>query len=152
MPLAALDPGNSAPKRAVLTGKPKQGYGDRNESKFSSSVSIGLAESGLVRSCFGTGAVATASPEAAGGAGSQQGARQHGDREGRGRPVFGKISAIQSNSLEITEQDGTRVTLKLTSDTQFRKDRQPAKLRHERSLALVFVRQRRIAFSVPYNG
>jgi hypothetical protein len=90
-------------------------------------VSIGLAESGLVRSCFGTGAVATASPEAAGGAGSQQGARQHGDREGRGRPVFGKISAIQSNSLEITEQDGTRVTLKLTSDTQFRKDRQPAK-------------------------
>jgi hypothetical protein len=69
-------------------------------------------------------------PPQAGGAGSQQGAQQRGprgDREGRGRPVFGKISAIESNSIEITEQDGTKVTLKLTSDTQFRKDRQPAK-------------------------
>lgn len=40
--------------------------------------------------------------------------------------MFGKISAIQSDSIEITEPDGNKVTLKLTSDTQFRKDRQPA--------------------------
>ena len=61
---------------------------------------------------------------------AQQGGQQRGprgDQEGRGRPVFGKISAIQSDSIEVTEPDGNKVTLKLTSDTQFRKDRQPAK-------------------------
>jgi len=51
-----------------------------------------------------------------------------GDREGRGRPIFGKISAIGSDSMEVTGPDGNKVTLKLTPSTEFRKDRQPAKL------------------------
>src|SRR6266481_3666762 len=46
--------------------------------------------------------------------------------EGPGRGVFGKISALQADSIEITGQDGTKVSLKLTSSTAFRKDRQPA--------------------------
>jgi hypothetical protein len=46
--------------------------------------------------------------------------------EGRGRGVFGKISALQADSVEITGQDGTKVSIKLTSGTEFRKDRQPA--------------------------
>src|SRR5262249_12939407 len=59
-------------------------------------------------------------------AGQPRGRR--GDREGRGRPVFGKISAIGSDSLEGTDPDGNKVTLSLTSSTEFKKDRQPAKV------------------------
>jgi len=55
-------------------------------------------------------------------------ATQAPGREGRGRPVIGKISAIGPDSIEVTGADGNKVTLKLTSSTEFRKDRQPAKL------------------------
>jgi hypothetical protein len=48
--------------------------------------------------------------------------------EGRGRGVFGKISALQSDSIEVTAPDGTKVSVKLTGSTEFRKDRQPAKI------------------------
>jgi hypothetical protein len=61
------------------------------------------------------------------GADSQQ-RGPRGDRQGRGRPVFGKISALGSDSIEVTGPEGNKVTLKLTSGTEFRKDRQPAKL------------------------
>jgi len=52
-----------------------------------------------------------------------------GKQQGRGRPLFGKISAIQNEAMEITRQDGTKVSIKLTSSTEFRKERQPAKIR-----------------------
>ena len=48
--------------------------------------------------------------------------------QGRGQGVFGKISAIQTDSIEVTAADGTKASIKLTSSTEFRKDRQPAKL------------------------
>src|SRR5215469_8764949 len=63
--------------------------------------------------------------------GQEGGSEARGTRtgqEGRLHGVFGKITAIQSDSIEITGQDGNKVTLKLTSSTEFRKDRQPAKL------------------------
>jgi hypothetical protein len=47
---------------------------------------------------------------------------------GRGRPLFGKISAIQKDSLEFTTADGDKVSVKLTSSTEFRRERQPAKI------------------------
>ena len=63
------------------------------------------------------------------GAGSQDaGGQQRGPREGRSRPLFGKLSAIQSDSIEVTGPDGNKVTLKLTGNTEYRRDRQPAKL------------------------
>jgi len=66
------------------------------------------------------------------GNGSQDaGGRPRGPRsgqEGRARPVFGKISALQGDSIEVTGPDGNKVALKLTSSTEYRKDRQPAKL------------------------
>jgi hypothetical protein len=55
-----------------------------------------------------------------------EGARRGG--EGRGRGVFGKISAIQSGSIELIGQDGTKFYVKVTSSTEFRKERQPAKM------------------------
>jgi len=70
-------------------------------------------------------------PDAASAPAARQTGQQRerrGDRDGRGRPVFGKISAIGSDSMEVTDPDGNKVRLKLTSGTEYRKDRQPAKL------------------------
>jgi Cu/Ag efflux protein CusF len=50
-----------------------------------------------------------------------------GNREG-GRPVFGKITAIHDGSLDIAGMDGQALTVKLTPQTEFRKDREAAKL------------------------
>lgn len=62
------------------------------------------------------------------GSGPGDGNQERGkSREGRGRPVVGKISAIGSDSIEVTAPDGNKVSLKLTGSTEFRKDRQPAK-------------------------
>lgn len=64
----------------------------------------------------------TGGPQGAGGQGPRA------EQEGRRPGVFGKISAIQGDSMEVTGPDGNKTTLKLTSSTEFRKDRQPAKL------------------------
>jgi hypothetical protein len=49
-------------------------------------------------------------------------------QQGRGRGLFGKISALQSDSIEVTRPDGTKISVKLTASTEFRKEREPAKL------------------------
>src|SRR6202158_4383006 len=46
--------------------------------------------------------------------------------EGR-MPLFGKITAIPEASMEISNPNGQTVTVKLTPQTEFRKDRQAAK-------------------------
>ncbi|HVO58215.1 MAG TPA: DUF5666 domain-containing protein [Dongiaceae bacterium] len=58
------------------------------------------------------------------------GALPDGPRRGgedRPRPAFGKISALDKNSIEITAQDGSKLTFKLTASTEFRKEREAAK-------------------------
>ena len=50
---------------------------------------------------------------------------QSGD--GQKMPLFGKITALTDRSIEITNVDGQKVTIKLTDKTEFRKDRQAAK-------------------------
>lgn len=58
----------------------------------------------------------------------QQGeGRMHGGQEGA-RPLVGKITAVHDGSIDITNPDGQAVTVKLTPQTEFRKDRQPAKV------------------------
>jgi Domain of unknown function (DUF5666) len=52
--------------------------------------------------------------------------RQASDEERR-MPLFGKITALHESSLEISNPNGEAVTVKLTAQTEFRKDRQPAK-------------------------
>ena len=63
----------------------------------------------------------------------QPGARhqrgQGGDDNGA-RPVFGRIAAIQDNAIHITDINGADVTIKVTPQTEFRKDRQPAALKN----------------------
>src|SRR5208337_1156080 len=67
-----------------------------------------------------------------------RGQRGGGSMEGRG--IAGKITAINSGSIEMTKPDGTTVTVKLTDKTEFRKDRQPAKIADFKVGDLVFVR------------
>jgi len=61
------------------------------------------------------------------------------DGEGR-RGVFGKISQLEADSMEVTGPDGTKVSIKLTSGTEFRKDRQPAKMSDFKVGDMVMVR------------
>ncbi len=46
----------------------------------------------------------------------------------RGHGTVGKIAALNADSLVVTRPDGTTVNVKFTDKTEFRKDRQPAKL------------------------
>jgi preprotein translocase subunit YajC len=69
------------------------------------------------------------------------GAPQTPGRGGERRPgVLGKLTAIHDQSIEIAEQTGSTVTVKITATTQFRKDREAAKLSDFKVGDLVFVR------------
>jgi Domain of unknown function (DUF5666) len=53
---------------------------------------------------------------------------QPGQGVGDGRiPLFGKITAVHSGSIDILNANGDTVSVKLTDKTEYRKDRQPAK-------------------------
>ena len=71
--------------------------------------------------------------------GQDQSAPPHGGRA-QGRGVPGRITAINNGSLEMTKPDGTSVTVKFTGTTEFRKDRQPAKITDFKVGDFVFVR------------
>jgi hypothetical protein len=53
--------------------------------------------------------------------------QQQGQGDERRMPLFGKITALHESSLEISNPNGDTVTVKLTPQTEFRKDREPAK-------------------------
>ena len=78
--------------------------------------------------------------------GQEQGASPRSGRgQGRGGPlegrgIAGKITAINGGSVEMTKLDGTTVTVKITDKTEFRRDRQPAKIADFKVGDLVFVR------------
>ena len=60
--------------------------------------------------------------------------------DGRGRGVAGKITSIKDGALELTRMDGASVTVKLTAKTEYRKDRQSAKLADFKVGEVVFIR------------
>jgi preprotein translocase subunit YajC len=60
--------------------------------------------------------------------------------EGRGAGLFGKLTAIHDQSIEIATYDGGTVTVKIGGDTQFRKEREAAKLSDFKVGDVVFVR------------
>src|SRR2546430_7281169 len=59
--------------------------------------------------------------------------------DGPGQPLLGKITAINKGSLELARPDGTTAKVKLTDKTEYRKDRQSAKLVDFKIGDLVFV-------------
>src|SRR5215467_7865931 len=72
---------------------------------------------------------------------SPQGADQMQRRgEGRGQGVVGQITSIKDGALELKKMDGTTVTVKLTDKTDYRKDRQTAKLSDFKTGDAVFIR------------
>ncbi|HXN54105.1 MAG TPA: DUF5666 domain-containing protein [Candidatus Acidoferrum sp.] len=58
---------------------------------------------------------------------SQDTPSQQAPGDERSMPLFGKITAIHDSSLQISNPNGQTVTVKLTPQTEFRKDRQAAK-------------------------
>ncbi len=84
-----------------------------------------------------TPAPATRGQERGGPPGAGQG---NGPNEGRGQPLFGKITVINKGSLELAKPDGATVTVKFTGKTEYRKDRQGAKLEDFKVGDMVFVR------------
>jgi uncharacterized protein DUF5666 len=80
--------------------------------------------------CLGVlGLLLVATPTPAQEAAPPQGAGQNQrPEESRGRGVMGKITSIKDGALELARMDGATVTVKLTDKTEYRKDRQTAKL------------------------
>jgi hypothetical protein len=60
--------------------------------------------------------------------------------DGRGLPLFGKITAISKGSMELAKPDGSTATVKLTDKTEYRRDRQGAKLGDFKVGDMVYVR------------
>jgi hypothetical protein len=85
----------------------------------------------------GTAALAEPGSEGQQGRGME---RQHGDEQDGRRPVVGKITAIRGQTLEVAALTGGNIEVKLTDKTQFRKDRNPAKLSDFKVGDLVLVR------------
>jgi len=75
-------------------------------------------------------------PGAAQGSNAPQGAGRGERRPG----VFGKLTAVHDQSIEITRPDGTVATVKISGSTQFRKAREAAKLSDFKVGDEVFVR------------
>ena len=76
-------------------------------------------------------------PPATQGAGSAQAPGRGGDR----RPgLFGKLTAVHEQSVEITREDGSVATVKIAGSTRFRKEGQEAKLSDFKVGDVVFVR------------
>lgn len=56
----------------------------------------------------------------------QQQGRGWGEGENGPRPLFGKITSMNAATIVIAKPDGQKVTVKLTEQTEFRKDREKA--------------------------
>ncbi len=71
-------------------------------------------------------------------------ASQNAPRDGRRHPgVAGTVTAIGANTLTIKTQDGQSAQVALNGKTQYRKDREPAKLSDLKVGDMVFVRGER---------
>lgn len=66
--------------------------------------------------------------------------QKRGPNDRRGPGVFGKITLINKDFIELAKADGTTATVKITDKTEFSKDRQGAKLEDFKVGDAVFVR------------
>jgi preprotein translocase subunit YajC len=68
------------------------------------------------------------------------GGQRRGPNDRRGPGVFGKITAINKDFIELAKADGTTAMVKITDKTEFSKDRQVAKREDFKVGDTVFVR------------
>jgi hypothetical protein len=80
---------------------------------------------GLVLGWAGAGLALAGAPAPSGLQDAAQQPKQAQD--GQRMPLFGKVTAIHDSSLEVVDMNGDTVTVKISGQTEFRKDRQPAK-------------------------
>jgi uncharacterized protein DUF5666 len=88
--------------------------------------SMVLSAAALFAALSGASAATAAVPIAR--ANSAQGqAPAQGGPDDRRLPLFGKITAIHDSSMDVLDTNGDTISVKFNGQTQFRKDRQPAK-------------------------
>lgn len=66
--------------------------------------------------------------------------QRRGSEDGRGPALFGRITAISNGTVQLAKPDGTTAIVKITDKTEYRKDRQNAKLEDFKVGDTVFVR------------
>ena len=82
-----------------------------------------------------------ATPAQTAGSAQGAGATPRPGRGGERRPgLFGKLTAVHDQSVEITRQSGDTVTVKISGSTQFRKEGEAGKLSDLKVGDIVFVR------------
>jgi hypothetical protein len=87
------------------------------------------------------GGVVTALAAAAAFQALQAEGQEGGPGPGEGRlPLLGKITAVHQGSLDVADTNGETVSVKLTGDTKFRKDRQAAKRTDFKAGDIIMVR------------
>jgi Domain of unknown function (DUF5666) len=86
---------------------------------------VGLTFAVTMLAGISAGAQEPATPDASGGQPPQQG-QGYGRGQNGPRPLMGKITSINAGTMVITKQDGSTVTVKVTDQTEFRKDREKA--------------------------
>ncbi len=72
-------------------------------------------------------AAAITAPAASRANSAQDQVPPQGGPDERRLPLFGKITAIHDNSMDVLDTNGDTISVKFNGQTQFRKDRQPAK-------------------------
>jgi preprotein translocase subunit YajC len=99
-------------------------------------LSLLLLVSGTIAGALATIAAAQSQDQGAPTSGGQR----RGPNDGQGQPLIGKITAIKDGAVELAKPDGTTVTVKISDKTEYRKDRQAAKLGDFKVGDMVFVR------------
>src|SRR5580698_6377890 len=72
-------------------------------------------------------AAAITAPAASRANSAQDQAPPKGGPDERRLTLFGKITALRDNSMDVLDTNGDTIAVKFNGQTQFRKDRQPAK-------------------------
>jgi Domain of unknown function (DUF5666) len=99
-----------------------------------------LLAAGMVKPAEGR-ALQQAPPAQNPGSAQGAGAAQSPARGGERRPgLFGKLTAVHGQLIEVTNQSGDTVTVKISGSTQFRKEGAAAKLTDLKVGDIIFVR------------
>jgi preprotein translocase subunit YajC len=92
-----------------------------------------MATAGLAQTPDGASAGQEQGPPAGGGGRAGRGGQGDGG-------IRGMVTAINGSTMQLTKVDGSTVTVKLSDKTEYRKDRQPAKIGDFKVGDLVMVR------------
>jgi len=99
-------------------------------------LSLLFLVSGTIAGALAAGAAAQSQDQG----GPPTAGQRRGPNDGPGQPLIGKITAIKGGVVELAKPDGTTITVKITDKTEYRRDRQSAKLGDFKVGEMVFIR------------